>query len=60
VQSILTGGAEGNVIGYMTLRPICLVLITMSLLSGLWPLYAARKDKKRRLAECRSREDSDA
>ncbi len=47
VQSILAGKAAGSVIRYMTLQPISMVLIAMSLMSALWPLYASWREKKR-------------
>ncbi|OED37830.1 hypothetical protein AB833_22180 [Chromatiales bacterium (ex Bugula neritina AB1)] len=40
VQSKMIGGASGNVLAYMTLRPICLVLIALCIISALWPLVA--------------------
>jgi len=58
VQSILTGRAAGGVLGYMVFRPISLVLIGLSLMSALWPLYASWR-AGRRPPECRP-EGSDA
>jgi putative tricarboxylic transport membrane protein len=49
VQSILAGQATGGVFKYMVLRPISLVLIAMSLLSAMWPLYADWRAKRRRI-----------
>ena len=46
VQSYLAGMAAGGVVNYMVFRPISMVLIILSLLSALWPIYAARKAKK--------------
>lgn len=40
VQSKMIGGAAGNVIGYMTLRPISLVLIGLCIVSACWPLIS--------------------
>lgn len=48
VQSMLTGRAEGGVVRFMVFRPICLVLIGLSLMSALWPLYAAWRTRRRR------------
>lgn len=47
VQSYLAGSAAGGVVSYMVFRPISMVLIILSLLSALWPIYAARKAKKK-------------
>lgn len=46
VQSMMIGGASGSVLSYMTLRPISLFLITICVLSALWPLILAWKQKK--------------
>ncbi|MDJ0781868.1 MAG: tripartite tricarboxylate transporter permease [Desulfosarcinaceae bacterium] len=46
VQSMLSGGATGNMFLYMVMRPISGVLIAMSLLSLLWPLVAAWRARK--------------
>ena len=43
VQSIMLGGAAGNVFVYMTWRPICLVLIGLCLISALWPILARKR-----------------
>jgi len=43
IQSNMIGGAAGNVLAYMTLRPISLVLILLCLISALWPLIANRR-----------------
>jgi len=48
VQSMLAGRAAGGVVAYMVFRPISLVLISMSLMSALWPLFAAWRTRKRR------------
>jgi putative tricarboxylic transport membrane protein len=48
VQSMLAGKAAGGVVSYMVFRPISLVLILMSLMSALWPLYAAWRARKRK------------
>lgn len=47
VQSMLAGHAAGSVFTYMVWRPISMTLIIMSLLSALWPLYAARRARQR-------------
>lgn len=49
VQSFLAGPASGGIVKYMCLRPISLILIGLSLMSMLWPLFmtlAARKKKR--------------
>jgi putative tricarboxylic transport membrane protein len=46
VQSMMIGGASGSVLSYMTLRPISLFLITLCVLSALWPLILAWNEKK--------------
>lgn len=46
VQSYLSGRAAGGVIPYMVFRPISLVLIALSLMSALWPLYVSWKAKR--------------
>lgn len=51
VQSMLAGHASGSVVHYMVFRPISLVLITLSLLSALWPIYASWKHKRKLLRE---------
>jgi putative tricarboxylic transport membrane protein len=51
VQSILAGQATGGVFRYMVFRPISLVLIAMSLLSAMWPLYADWRAKRRRIID---------
>jgi putative tricarboxylic transport membrane protein len=48
VQSMLAGKAAGGVVSYMVFRPISLVLILMSLMSALWPLYAAWRARTRK------------
>jgi putative tricarboxylic transport membrane protein len=49
VQSALVGMAEGGVLKYLVLRPISMILIVMSIVSALWPLYASwRRGKKPR------------
>jgi putative tricarboxylic transport membrane protein len=48
VQSYLAGTAAGGVVNYMVFRPISMVLIILSLLSALWPIYAARKARKKK------------
>jgi putative tricarboxylic transport membrane protein len=48
VQSYLAGTASGSVVNYMVFRPISMVLIILSLLSALWPIYAARKARKKK------------
>lgn len=51
VQSMLTGGAQGGVIWFMVSRPISLVLISLCVLSALWPLYASWR-ARRKAAAC--------
>jgi putative tricarboxylic transport membrane protein len=46
VQSMLAGGAAGSVLRYMIFRPISAVLIALSLMSALWPLFASWRAKK--------------
>jgi putative tricarboxylic transport membrane protein len=46
VQSMLAGRAAGGVIGYMVFRPISLILIGLSVMSALWPLYTAWKSRR--------------
>lgn len=41
VQSTMLGGASGNVLAYMTLRPISIGLIVLCVLSASWPLLSA-------------------
>lgn len=50
VQSMLAGKASGNVLTYMTLRPISLVLISLSVMSLFWPLFMAWKAKRAKAA----------
>lgn len=45
VQSMMIGGAQGNVLAYMTLRPISLVLIVLCIVSAMWPMLAQRMKK---------------
>lgn len=47
VQSILTGRAQGSIVSYMIFRPISLVLISLCLMSLLWPVFASWKEKLR-------------
>ncbi|MFO7596560.1 MAG: tripartite tricarboxylate transporter permease [Desulfocurvibacter africanus] len=47
VQSTLAGKASGSILGYMTLRPISLVLIALCIISILWPFYASWRAKHR-------------
>lgn len=54
VQSMLTGRAAGGMIQFMIFRPICLVLIGLSLMSALWPLYTSWKTRR-----CRRQQPSD-
>jgi putative tricarboxylic transport membrane protein len=58
VQSILAGTAGGSVFLYITARPISGVLIALSLMSALWPLFARWREKKRISCSCNV-EDSD-
>ncbi|MDM8556505.1 tripartite tricarboxylate transporter permease [Desulfococcaceae bacterium HSG7] len=51
VQSMLAGQAAGGIIRYMVFRPISLVLISLCIVSGLWPLYANWKAQKSKSAE---------
>ena len=41
VQSTMIGGASGNVLAYMTLRPISIGLIVLCVISACWPLLGA-------------------
>lgn len=50
VQSMLAGKAAGGIFSYMVFRPISLVLIGLSLMSALWPLYASWRAKHRKPA----------
>ena len=47
VQSTMLGGASGNVLAYMTLRPISIVLIVLCVLSASWPLLSALARRRR-------------
>ncbi len=58
VQSILAGTASGSVFLYITARPISGVLIALSLMSALWPVFAKWKEKRRASCTCKV-EDSD-
>jgi len=60
VQSMLAGTAAGSVIKYMVWRPISLVLIALSLISALWPVYANRRAKHRSQETDRTKECKDA
>jgi putative tricarboxylic transport membrane protein len=62
VQSILAGTAGGSVFLYMTARPISGVLIAMSVISALWPVFAKWREKRRsrKATSTRNMEDSDA
>jgi putative tricarboxylic transport membrane protein len=62
VQSILAGTAGGSVFLYMTVRPISGVLIAMSVMSALWPVFAKWREKRRSRAatSTRNMEDSGA
>ena len=51
VQSTMLGGASGNVLAYMTLRPISIVLIVLCVLSASWPLLSALARRRRQLRE---------
>lgn len=48
VQSMLAGRAAGSVLKYMLLQPISMVLIALSVLSAMWPLYAAWRAKQKK------------
>ncbi len=48
VQSMLAGKASGSVVLYMVARPISGVLIALSLMSALWPVYASWRAKRRK------------
>jgi putative tricarboxylic transport membrane protein len=52
VQSVLAGQAEGGMFSYMVYRPISGILIALSLMSLLWPLYASLKAKRKKAADC--------
>ncbi len=45
VQSMMIGGASGSVLAYMTLRPICIFLIVLCLVSACWPLLSSMKNR---------------
>ena len=47
VQSFLAGPASGGIVKYMCLRPISLVLIGLSLMSLLWPLFITLTARKK-------------
>ena len=51
VQSTMIGGASGNVLAYMTLRPICIVLIVLCVVSACWPLLGALARRRQPAAE---------
>lgn len=51
VQSTMLGGASGNVLAYMTLRPISIVLIVLCVLSASWPLLSALARRRRQARE---------
>jgi len=46
VQSMMIGGASGNVLSYMTLRPISLFLIALCVLSAFGPLLMSLRARK--------------
>ncbi len=48
VQSLMIGGASGNVLSYMTLRPISIFLILLCLVSAIWPILSATVLSSRR------------
>jgi len=43
VQSLMIGGASGNVLSYMTLRPISIFLILLCVVSASWPILSRLK-----------------
>ena len=51
VQSTMLGGASGNVLAYMTLRPISIALIVLCVLSASWPLLSALARRRRQARE---------
>ena len=51
VQSMMIGGASGNVLSYMTLRPISLFLIALCIASASWPVLAAIKRSRTKAIE---------
>ena len=51
VQSTMIGGASGNVLAYMTLRPISIGLIVLCVVSACWPLLAAAARRRQAPAE---------
>ena len=59
VQSMLTGGAAGNMFTYMIFRPISGVLIALSLMSLCWPVFAAWKAKRRAAKDHRASDVSE-
>jgi putative tricarboxylic transport membrane protein len=52
VQSTLAGRATGNILLYMTLRPISIFLILLCIVSVLWPFYASWRAKNRPKRRC--------
>ena len=51
VQSTMIGGASGNVLAYMTLRPISIALIVLCVISACWPLLGAVARRRQAAAE---------
>jgi putative tricarboxylic transport membrane protein len=60
VQSMLAGTAAGSILKYMIWRPISLVLIALSLISALWPVYANWRAKHRSSEADSTKECKDA
>ena len=60
VQSTMLGGASGNVLAYMTLRPISIVLIVLCVLSASWPLLGVLARRRRPLLEAEQARARDA
>ena len=60
VQSTMIGGASGNVLAYMTLRPISIGLIVLCVVSACWPLLGALARRRQPAAEATPARPPDA
>lgn len=60
VQSTMIGGASGNVLAYMTLRPISIALIVLCVISACWPLLGAVARRRQAAAEAAPASSPDA
>ena len=60
VQSTMIGGASGNVLAYMTLRPISIGLIMLCVVSACWPLLGALARRRQPAAEAPPARSPDA